>query len=207
MRFIIIDGLDGSGKDTHANLISERYLSKGETVILRTHPSDDNSYGIRAKKALLGHGKINHIMASFYYALDVIRSVRLYHRKAETVIMVRYLIGVAYLPFPIARLLYSFFSMILPTSNYMFFLDVEPDELLNRILKRDEHEMFENLNDLINVRGKALELARDWHIINTNNSIEAVQNEINEILDHLDCVKSEKNNKQINTVKTDNHGK
>ena len=50
-------------------------------------------------------------MASIYYALDVIRSVRLYNRKAETVIMVRYLIGVAYLPFPIARLLYSFFSI------------------------------------------------------------------------------------------------
>ena len=49
MRFIIIDGLDGSGKDTHANLISERYLSKGETVILRTHPSDDNfmEYGLK----------------------------------------------------------------------------------------------------------------------------------------------------------------
>ena len=28
MRFIIIDGLDGSGKDTHANLIRERYISK-----------------------------------------------------------------------------------------------------------------------------------------------------------------------------------
>ena len=43
MRFIVIDGLDGSGKDTHANLIRERYISKGDTVILRTHPSNDNS--------------------------------------------------------------------------------------------------------------------------------------------------------------------
>ena len=75
--------------------------------------------------------------------------------------MVRYLMGVAYLPFPVAKILYKFFSMILPTSDYMFFFDVEPDELLKRLLKRNEHEMFENLNDLIKVRGKALKLAEE----------------------------------------------
>jgi len=186
MRFIIIDGLDGSGKDTHANLVLEKYRSDGEKVILRTHPSNDNKYGLKAKNALLKHGKINHILASVYYAFDVIRSVRIYHRKAETVIMVRYLMGVAYLPFPVARLLYTFFSKVLPTSDYMFFLDVEPDELLKRLLKRNEHEMFENLNDLIKVRGKALELAKDWHIINTGNSIEQAQIDINKVLDCLD---------------------
>ncbi len=186
MRYIIIDGLDGSGKDTQANLIREKYISNGESVVLRTHPADDNSYGIKAKKALLGKGKINHVKASIYYALDVIRSVRLYRKKGETVIMVRYLMGVAYLPFPIAKLLYTFFSYVLPTSNYMFFLDVEPDKLVKRLLNRDEHEMFENLNDLIKVRGKALELAKDWHIINTGDSIEHTKLEINKILDCLD---------------------
>ncbi len=186
MRYIIIDGLDGSGKDTQANMIREKYLSKGERVVLRTHPADDNIYGKRAKKALLGNGKFNHIKASMYYALDVIRSVRLYRKQGETIIMVRYLMGVAYLPFPIAKFLYSFFSFVLPTSNYMFFLDLEPDELLNRLLKRDENEMFENLNDLVKVRGKALELAKGWHIINTSNSIEHTRFEINKILDDLD---------------------
>lgn len=193
MRYIIVDGLDGSGKDTHANLIREKYLSKGEKVIVRTHPSNDNNYGIKAKKALLGKGKIKHIMASVYYALDVIRSVRLYHQKAETVIMVRYLMGVAYLPLPIAILLYKLFSLVLPTSNYMFFLDVEPDELLKRLLKRNEHEMFENLNDLIKVRRKAMELAKDWHTINTGQSIELAQRDINNILVQLDNETHQKN--------------
>ena len=190
MRYIIIDGLDGSGKDTQANLIREKYLIKGEHVIVRTHPSDDNKYGIKTKKALLGRGKINHIKASMYYALDVIRSVRLCRKKGGTIIMVRYLMGVAYLPLPVAKLLYAFFSGVLPTSNYMFFLDVEPDELLKRLLKRKEHEMFENLNDLVKVRGKALELANDWHIINTGNSIEQTQCDINKILDELDLKNS-----------------
>jgi dTMP kinase len=68
----------------------------------------------------------------------------------------------------------------------MFFLDVEPDELLKRLLKRNEHEMFENLNDLMKVREKAMELAKNWHTINTGQSIELAQKDINNILEKLD---------------------
>ena len=183
MRFIIIDGLDGSGKDTQANLIRRKYLERGKSVILRSHPSNDNSYGIRAKKALLGSGKFNKISASLYYALDVIRSVKIYYRKSDTVIFVRYLMGVAYLPFPLAKLFYKFFETILPTSEYMFFLDVEPQEALKRLQTREDEEMFENLQDLVKVREKVLKLADGWHIINATGSIENVNAQINSILD------------------------
>lgn len=185
MRFIIIDGLDGSGKDTQANLIKEKYLQKG-SVILRSHPSDDNNYGINAKKALLGSGKYNKIKASTYYALDVIRSVRMYYGKADTVIFVRYLLGVAYLPFPLAKLFYKLFETILPTSQYMFFLDVKPEEALKRLKSRNDEEMFENLDDLIKVREKALKLTVEWHIINASDSVDDVKARINLILDTLD---------------------
>lgn len=186
MRFIVIDGLDGSGKDTQAKLIAEKYLANDESVIIRSHPSEDNTYGIMAKKALLGTGKINHIMASVYYALDVIRSVRIYKDSADTVIMVRYLMGVAYLPMPIASLLYKFFITVLPSSEYMFFLDVEPEEMMKRLSTRNETEMFENPTDLMKVRKKALKLSEGWHIIKNDQSIEASQKKIAEILDVLD---------------------
>lgn len=187
MRLIIIDGLDGAGKDTHAQLIYQKYVSQGENVILRSHPEKDNIYGRKAKTALLGRGKVNKVKASFYYARDVIRSVRLYQNKADTLIIVRYLMGVAYLPPSLAILLYKFFSMILPTSKYMFFLDVDPEESLKRLSLRDKRkEMFENINDLITVRKKQLSLAKGWYIINTCSSIEDVQRKIEGILDHLD---------------------
>lgn len=186
MRFIIIDGLDGSGKSTQAKLIQEKYISMGESVILREHPSFDNPYGLKAKKALLGRGKINKIKASVYYALDVISSVKKYNGKADNIIMVRYLMGVAYLPLPMAKLLYRFFTMILPTSQYMFFLDLEPEESLKRMSSRNDEEMFENLDDLVKVREKALELAQDWHIINTAGSIEEVKMKMHTILDDVD---------------------
>ena len=194
MRFIIIDGLDGAGKDTHANLIRNRYLNKGDKVILRSHPEDDNNFGIKAKSSLLGEGKLNYIKASIYYAFDVIRSVRKYYGKGDdTLIVVRYLMGVAYLPLPLAKLLYKFFATILPTSNYMFFLDVEPQESLKRLAKRNEKEMFENLDDLVKVREKALKLASNWNIINTCYSIEEVQKQIEVILDTLDNGKDKSN--------------
>lgn len=183
MRFIIIDGLDGSGKSTQARLIQKKYLSQGESVILREHPSTDNEYGLKAKNALLGRGIINRIKASVYYALDVISSVRKYNGKADNIIIVRYLMGIAYLPLPLAKFLYWFFTMVLPTSDYMFFLDLEPKEALLRMSKRDEEEMFENMDALIKVRNRATELAQKWHIINTRGTIEEVRDKINYILD------------------------
>lgn len=186
MRFIIIDGLDGAGKDTHANLIRNRYLNRGDSVILRSHPENDNTFGIKAKNSLLGKGKLDYIKASIYYAFDVMRSVRMYYGKGNTLIVVRYLMGVAYLPLPLAKLFYKFFSTVLPTSEYMFFLDVEPEVSLKRLSKRNEKEMFENLNDLVKVREKALKLANNWKIINTGQPIGEVQKQIEKFLDTLD---------------------
>src|SRR4030042_3764429 len=100
MRLIIVDGRDGVGKDTHAQLIKKRYEAKGQKVIVRSHPESDNFYGRTAKKALLGEGKINQLKASLFYAMDVLYSIRRYYRRptSNTLIMVRYLMGTAYLP-------------------------------------------------------------------------------------------------------------
>ncbi len=195
MRFIVIDGLDGAGKDTHAELIKRRYLSMGERVVFRSHPEDDNPYGRRARRALLEGGRINHIRASIFYALDVIRSLWKYRWRsnpgADTLIFSRYLMGVAYLPEFLAVLLYRVLYRVLPTTEYMFFLDVSPEESLRRLIERDEHEMFENLEDLRKTREKALKLADGWYIINTEDPIEDVQRRIDRILDRLDMRNSE----------------
>ncbi len=186
MRFIVVDGLDGSGKDTHAKFVKERYLSKGETVIIRSHPSEDSVFGRMTKESLLKRGKINHIKAAVFYFLDVINSLIRYYGKAENVIFVRYLGGVLYLPLPLAKILYRLFSAILPTSNYMFFLDAEPEVCLERIEIRDEREMFENLEDFRKVREKAKYLLKNWHIVRTDRPIHETRAEIERILDKID---------------------
>jgi dTMP kinase len=184
----VIDGLDGVGKDTHAKIIKSRYIKKGEKVIVRSHPESDNFFGRKAKKALLGEGKINRIKASIYYMLDVLRSIRKYYRKKDydTLIMVRYLVGTAYLPTKLAKIAYNFFYKFVPTSRYMFFLDAPPKELLNRVEGRDEKEMFETLDELEKVRKKSLMLVKNWHIIDSSESIKSTTTKIVKKLNILD---------------------
>jgi len=188
MRLIIVDGMDGVGKDTHAQLIKQYYENKGENVIIRSHPESDNFYGMTAKKALLGKGKINRTKASVFYALDVLRSLRQYYQKpcCDTLIMVRYLVGTAYLPRGLANLFYRAFEHLVPTSEYMFFLDASPEILLERILNRKEKEMFETFEALVKVRHRALRLVNNWYIIDTSKSIEVTFGKIEEVLKLLD---------------------
>ncbi len=188
MRLVIVDGLDGVGKDTHAKLIAKRYESLGERVVIRSHPSIDNFFGRRAKKALLGRGKSDKIKASIYYMFDVLRSIRKYSRRhdIDTLIMVRYLVGTAYLPKKIAGFGYRFFYNFVPTSKYMFFLDAEPDEILRRIQQRSELEIFETHDNLVKVRRKALNLVEDWFIVDTSGSIDTTFSKIEEKLGELD---------------------
>jgi dTMP kinase len=188
MRLIIVDGLDGVGKDTHARLIKERYEKKEEKVIVRSHPESDNFYGRTAKKALLGQGKINRLKASLFYALDVMYSLRRYYRRptCDTLIMVRYLMGTAYLPRRLTKTGYRFFEKLVPTSKYMFFLDATPEELVERIKQRSETEMFETQEAFLKVRAKALDLVQGWYIINTGQSIEQTYCAIEKVLDDLD---------------------
>jgi dTMP kinase len=188
MKLIIVDGMDAVGKDTHAQLIYDRYIKKGFNVIKRSHPSDDNFFGRKAKKSLLKKGKINKIGASIFYMFDVLRSIRKYYRIEDegVIIMVRYLMGTAYLPKRLAGFAYNFFKNFVPISDYMFFLDASPKELYDRVEKRDVKEIFETLEELNNVRNKALILTKDWNVIDTNQSIEDTYKQIEIILDKLD---------------------
>jgi len=188
MRLIIIDGLDGVGKDTHAELIKEKYEQIGEKVVIRSHPESDNFFGRKTKKALLGQGKMNKIKASIYYMFDVLRSIKKFYRRKdiETLIMVRYLVGTAYLPGKLANVGYNFFENFVPTSDYMFFLDASPEQMLHRMKSRKEKEIFETPKELRKVRKKALFLVKNWHIINSKGSIDDTFSKIEKILKSLD---------------------
>lgn len=188
MRLVIVDGLDAVGKDTQAHLIAQYYRDMGESVTVRSHPASDNFFGKRAKWALVQAGLKNKVKASVFYMLDVLRSIRRYYRPASkgTIIMVRYLMGTAYLPTSLVKFGYTFFEHFVPTSPYMFFLDATPDVLLERITQRDEHEVFETYDALIKVRKKALLLLAHWHVIDTSGSIEETFQKIRTVLETAD---------------------
>jgi len=184
--FIVIDGLDASGKSTQAFKLYNFLKNNGKTVYLRFHPSNDNFLGVKAKQFLYLKGKGAHFAAAFFYMLDVIRSILLYSwQRYDYVIFVRYLMGTAYLPSPLHRIAYHFFAFIVPTSNLMFFLDVNPQEAYRRIRRaRNRREMFENLEELKLIRCKALSLALmdKWIIINANKCVKDIEKEIRKSL-------------------------
>jgi len=182
MVFIVIDGLDASGKSTQALMLYRFLRGRGNSILLRFHPSNDNPFGLRARRFLYSRGRSAHFAAAFFYMLDVIRSVLLYSwRRYDYIIFVRYLMGAAYLPAPLHLLAYHFFALTVPKSKYMFFLDVKPEEAYRRILKtRKRLEMFESLKELQEVRLKALSLAsiNKWIIIDANKRIDIIEKEI-----------------------------
>lgn len=172
MTFIVIDGLDGSGKSTQAKFILKSLQKKGKTVCLRVHPEEDNFFGVKARQFLYSRGKSAHFVSALFYMIDVIRSILLYSwRKTDYVVFVRYLMGTAYLPAPLHKVAYHFFAFVVPMSEMMFFLDVSPEEAASRITQsRVQREMFEDVDDLSEVRAKALSLAflGKWIILNSN---------------------------------------
>lgn len=186
MVFVVIDGLDASGKSTHARLLCNFLMQNKVTVFLRIHPSNDNYFGVKAKQFLYVRGKGAHLAAAWLYMLDVIRSILLYSwRKYDYIVFARYLMGTAYLPSPLHRLAYHFFASTVPTSNLMFFLDVTPDEAYRRIRRtRRKLEMFEGLDELKQIRRKALSLALlgNWIILDSGRSIEQVEAELHQML-------------------------
>ena len=68
----------------------------------------------------------------------------------------------------------------------MFFLDASTDELMKRVNKRSEIEIFETPEALDRVRNKALMLTKHWHVIDTSGSITDTQREITKILKQHD---------------------
>lgn len=188
MAFVIIDGLDASGKDTQAAALVRSLQQMGKSVFLRVHPAEDNLFGRKARQFLYLKGKNAHFASAVFYMLDVLRSVVLYSwRKHDYVIFVRYLMGTAYLPSPLHVFAYRFFALTVPTSEFMFFLDVSPREAERRIRQtRSRVEMFEHLAELRRVRLKALSLALSggWRVLNANKPEKDIARDIAETL-HL----------------------
>lgn len=169
MRFIVIDGLDGSGKDTQASLLRDYLAAHGEKVTLRSHPSQDNGFGRLSKKALMRGGKAQRFFATLFYGLDVVRSVLLYCHGDGTVIFVRYTMACAYLPRPLIKPVYAIVNTLLPKSDEMFFLDVTPEEALRRVRQRGEaQEMFETLPHMEKARERAMMIADNWKVVDGN---------------------------------------
>jgi len=170
ITFVVIDGLDASGKTTQAYCLTRFLESQGKTFCLRIHPSGDTFFGASAKHFLQAKGTSAHFTSALFYMFDVLYSILKYSwRDYDYIIFVRYLLGTAYLPSPMDKVAYYFFATIVPKPEKIFFIDIKPEIAYERISKRADKalEMFEKPEALQKIRRKGLELASlgKWLII------------------------------------------
>lgn len=181
---MVVDGLDGCGKDTYARRIKSLMEAQGEQVAVVSHPSG-RWFGRLSKAALSRSGHAPRAMATLFYTLDVLASVAWYRRRTEgTVVFVRYLLGTAYLPRALAPHGYALFRRLLPFPDLALFIDIDPAVALRRIEQRDHRrEMFETLEKLREVREVARALAsEEWVVLDNSEDGEGPFERLSEVL-------------------------
>jgi dTMP kinase len=170
-RWIVVEGLDGSGKTTVASWIKEHYEARGERVLVQMHPSERIA-GTIARRSLQNKGLHMYALSTLFYILDVLISVsrlKKWGREYDDIVFVRYVMGAAYLPRRYARAGYEVITKLLPLPKRLLLVDVTPETALHRMAMRDDkEEMFENLAALINVRDKILLLSADWTVLDND---------------------------------------
>ncbi len=191
MELIVVDGIDGSGKSTVAELIAEHYRSRGQKVLVRQHPSD-SLCGQLSRRSLTSEGKLMRTVATVFFILDVLNSLRRLRgwKDHDKVIFVRYVMATAYLPASLYRQGYEFFCKVLPIPERLLLVDVTPECALRRIEEREhEREMFENLRSLQKVRGKVLDLStHGWRVLNNCGSVEETRAQLDAVLSDWDAL-------------------
>lgn len=183
-QFVVVDGLDGCGKDSHAKRMKQLMEAEGQRVVMVSHPSH-RRFGVLSKRALEGSGNVSRALATIFYTLDVLGSVARFNRSGDgTYIFVRYLLGTAYLPRRLAPVGYKLLRRLLPFPDVAIFIDIEPSVALRRIERRDhKREMFETKEKLESVREVARALTVDeWVVIDNSEDGEAPFEKASEVL-------------------------
>jgi len=184
--FVVVDGLDGAGKDTVAGILATLLAAQDRTVLVRSHPSQ-NVFGRLTRAALLSRGPIARLFATAMFGLDALASTALLARllrRNDAVIFVRYLLSAAYLPEPLSRPVHDLFASFLPRADVKVFVDTRPEVAMARIQGRDERrEMFETPESLDRVRCRAAALLDgSWVVVDNNGSFRRTREQVEGLL-------------------------
>lgn len=191
-KFIVIEGLDGSGKSAQVDLIVDFLKSKGREVILTKEPTIDSEAGRKVKQALKGEIKLEPLDLQKLYVED--RREHLKNKVIPALEQGKFVVS--------SRYAFSTFAYgysdgldvdLLVKLNDEFLLpdltiviDVLPESCIDRIEKRGEpKELFEKKEKLAKVNEvykKLPSMFENIVLINGERPIEEVFNDIKKII-------------------------
>lgn len=192
-KFIVIEGLDGSGKSAQVDLITEYLKEKGKEVIVTKEPTIESEAGIRVKQALKKEIIIDPLELQGLYVQD--RKEHLENKVIPALKEGKFVVS--------SRYVFSTFAYghsdgldvdLLIKMNNKFLLpdltiivDVSPDSCTKRIESRAEFkELFEQKEKLTKVNEiykKIPQMFENVVVINGEQTIAEVFEDIKKIID------------------------
>jgi dTMP kinase len=188
--FIVLEGIDGTGKSTQSKLLADWFLSQGREVVTSREPTD-GPWGTKLRQSA-ATGRLSPEDELDYFLKDRSQHVEELIKPAlaagKVVILDRYYFStMAYQgsrgfdPLEIRRKNEAF----APIPDHLFILDIDVDTAHSRIGDRgDTTNEFEQRDALQKCRDIFLSLKDEpfAHVIDSHGSLEEVQKAIRETL-------------------------
>ncbi|MDR1665115.1 MAG: dTMP kinase [Clostridiales bacterium] len=167
-RFIVFEGLDGSGKSTQVSLLSERLTQMNAPHTVTREPTSANPVGRLAREAINGAFPLENETLALLFAADryqhVAEEVLPALNRGEHVLCDRYYFSNFAYQGGSADFdaLYAYNRQVMKKRrpDLVLFIDVPPEECVRRIMRRDgkpRSGIYENLETLRGVRRRYLE--------------------------------------------------
>lgn len=206
-KYIVIEGIDGSGKSTQAKLVSEALSAKGITVLETSEPNTHDAIGKLIRDVLSGKEKISSVAIQYLFSANratthagiIIPALE----RGETVLSHRcFWSAVAYgivdrhakgdieqagNQLLIAQSILSMYHQFI-VPDYTFYLDISIDTAMSRLSGMDkEKEIYEKRGTLEKIKNGYEWLIKkfpeEFVVINAEDSVEKVaQNILSSIL-------------------------
>ena len=169
-KFIVFEGIDGSGKSTHAVLLKERLEKEGYRVFLTREPTDGEA-GKLLRRCLTGEADLpEQAIAGLFmtdridHILNVQTGILRHLEEGEIVLCDRYYFSSfayngSYAPMDWVIEL-NRLAMQTLRPDLTVFLDIDPQKFLSRIESRGTTERYEKTEVLSKVRSNYFEAFR-----------------------------------------------
>lgn len=186
--FIVLEGIDGSGKSSVARYLKERH---DDSIELMREPTD-SEVGKLVQKA--AHEDTSPYYDLFLYLADRVEHTNYIDKKIEDgidVICDRYWGSTAAYQSASDEVELSYAESIqrpfIREPDLTVLLDIEPEESLERISGREKKSKYEKIKFLRSVRENYRKLAErhDWKIIDAGEDLEKVKEEVSKLLQDL----------------------